>query len=104
VRNLLVNALTQTPAGGSIEVAGRALDRTVEITVRDEGPGIPPEHLPHIFERFYRADPSRQRSTGGAGLGLAIVKSLVEAHGGEIRAASEPGRGATFTLAFPRAG
>lgn len=101
VRNLLVNALIHSPPGGTVEVAGHAQDGLVEITVRDEGPGIPPEHLPHIFERFYRADPSRQRGTGGAGLGLAIVRSLMEAHGGEVRVASDPGRGATFTLTFP---
>lgn len=104
VRNLLTNALTHTPPGGTVEVTGRLRNGLVEIVVRDKGEGIPPEHLPHIFERFYRADPSRQRKTGGAGLGLAIVKSLVEAHGGGILAASQLGRGAIFTLTFPQAG
>lgn len=104
VRNLLTNALTHTPPGGIIEVTGRSRNSLLEIAVRDEGQGIQPEHLPHIFERFYRADPSRQRMTGGAGLGLAIAKSLVEAHGGGIQVTSEPGRGATFTLTFPHDG
>jgi signal transduction histidine kinase len=74
----------------------------VSIAVSDTGSGIDREHLPHVFERFYRADPSRDRATGGAGLGLAIVKRLVEAHGGTIRAESDgPGRGATFRIELP---
>ncbi|MCZ6696714.1 MAG: ATP-binding protein [Acidobacteria bacterium] len=103
IRNLLTNALTHTPSGGTIEISGRSQNGRIEIIVKDDGPGIPPEHLPNIFERFYRADPSRQRKTGGAGLGLAIVKQLVEVHGGEIRADSGPGRGATFLFTLPEA-
>ncbi len=73
----------------------------VLISVADTGEGIPPEHLPHIFERFYRVESSRSRSEGGVGLGLAIVKQMVQAHGGRVRAASEPGRGSTFTVEIP---
>ena len=73
------------------------------VTVSDSGGGIAPEHLPHVFERFYRVDPSRARATGGAGLGLAIVKGIVEAHGGSVEARSEPGRGATFRFTLPLA-
>ncbi len=72
--------------------------------VQDDGPGIAPEHLPLIFERFYRADPSRDRATGGSGLGLAIVKSLVEAQGGEVSAESRLGHGSRFTWTLPRSG
>ena len=69
--------------------------------MRDTGPGVEPEHLPFIFERFYRADPSRTRATGGAGLGLAIVRQLVEAHGGTVEAANAAGGGAMFTVELP---
>jgi len=103
LRNLLANALTHTPDGGTITVAAVAANSGVEISVADTGPGIAPEHLPHVFDRFYRADPSRARGTGGAGLGLSIVKQLAAAHGGSVRVASEPGRGARFTLTIPAA-
>jgi two-component system OmpR family sensor kinase len=73
----------------------------VELVVSDNGPGVAPEHLPHIFDRFYRGDPSRDRATGGAGLGLAVAKNLVELHGGRIEARSEPGRGAAFHIHLP---
>jgi signal transduction histidine kinase len=96
LRNLLENAITHTPPGGMIRLQGRRQGREIEITVEDSGPGIAAEHLPFLFERFYRTDASRTRATGGAGLGLAIVKQLAAAHGGRVWAASEPGRGATF--------
>src|SRR5262245_6401408 len=102
LRNLLTNAVAATPHGGRIEIAARAEDGMVAVSVRDSGNGIAAEHLPHVFERFYRADPSRARATGGAGLGLAIVKGIVEAHGGSVAAASEPGRGATLRFTLPQ--
>jgi signal transduction histidine kinase len=101
LRNLLGNAITHTPPGGTIRVRARAAEREVEVTVEDTGPGIPREHLPFLFERFYRADPSRSRRTGGAGLGLAIVKQLVEAHGGRVWVESQVGRGAAFGFSLP---
>jgi len=105
LRNLLSNAVTHAPEGGEVVVAARAVGiagvEGVEISVRDTGPGIAPEHLSRIFDRFYRADPSRARATGGSGLGLAIVKQLVEVHGGAVRAESEPGQGAIFTFTLP---
>lgn len=101
LRNLLGNAVTHTPPGGTIRVRARAAGREVEVTVEDTGPGIPPEHLPFLFERFYRVDPSRSRTTGGAGLGLAIVKQLAEAHGGRVWVESEAGRGAVFGFSLP---
>jgi signal transduction histidine kinase len=102
LRNLLGNALIHTPPGGTIWLRGRRIGRQVEVTVEDTGPGIAAEHLPFLFERFYRTDPSRTRATGGAGLGLAIVKQLAAAHGGRVWAASEPGRGAVFGFSLPR--
>jgi two-component system OmpR family sensor kinase len=72
----------------------------VEITVADQGPGIPPEHLPHIFDRFYKADAAREGVSGGSGLGLSIVKAIVERHGGSVGADSEPGR-TVFTMRLP---
>jgi signal transduction histidine kinase len=104
LRNLLANALTHTPAGGTVTVrAGPAAAGGLQLSVTDTGPGIPAEHLPQVFERFYRADPSRARATGGAGLGLAIVRQLVEAHGGQVRAESPPGQGARFVVVLPPA-
>lgn len=99
LRNLLGNALRHTPAGGSIIVTAQpSLQSSKEIlvSVADTGQGIPPQDLPYIFERFYRVDRSRSRSTGGAGIGLTIVKQLVEAHGGRVWAESTPGKGSTF--------
>jgi two-component system, OmpR family, sensor histidine kinase BaeS len=99
--NLVANALRFTPSGGSVVVSVEQSGRQVVWTVSDTGPGIAPEHLPHLFDRFYRADPSRSRSTGGSGLGLAIVRHLVEAHGGQVEVASEVGRGSTFVIRLP---
>jgi signal transduction histidine kinase len=101
LRNLLANAMTHTPAGGTIELTGTSADGQVHVAVTDTGAGIAPEHLPHVFERFNRADPSRARATGGAGLGLAIVRSIVEAHGGTIGVTSEVGRGTTVRFGLP---
>jgi signal transduction histidine kinase len=103
LRNLLRNAIAHTPPGGTAAVAAMVQGDDIEVTVRDTGAGIAPEHLPYVFDRFYRADPARARATGGAGLGLAIVKHLVEAHGGAITVASTPGRGAVFTFTLPLA-
>ena len=89
--NLVGNALRYTPAGGQIDARVQRARAQVQMIVADTGSGIAPEHLPGIFERFYRADPARQATTGGAGLGLAIVKSIVEAHGGQVAVASTPG-------------
>ncbi len=101
--NLLENALRHTPPGGRVElrVGPGESAATLRTTVRDTGPGIPAEHLPNVFEHFYRADRARSRSAGGSGIGLAVVKQLVEAHGGRVWAESPPGEGATFGLALP---
>ena len=100
--NLLDNALRHTTPGGVIAVrAGFDNDRTV-IVVSDTGEGIPEDHVPHIFERFYRADGARSRESGGVGLGLAIVKEIVETHNGEITVSSKLGQGTTFTISFHR--
>lgn len=101
LRNLVDNALRHTPRGGRIELEATAREGAVEIAVRDTGPGIAAEHLPNVFERFYRTDVSRARATGGAGLGLAIVRQLVRSQGGEVRVESEPGRGAAFFFTLP---
>jgi signal transduction histidine kinase len=99
--NLVDNAVRFTPPGGEVTIGAERRDGRVEVRVSDTGVGIAPEHLPRLFERFYRVDPSRSRDDGGTGIGLAIARSVVEAHGGHIRAASEPGRGSTFTFDLP---
>jgi len=99
--NLISNALRYTPEGGTIRVQISCDKNNVVLTVRDSGPGIPEEALPHIFERFYRADRSRNRSDGGTGLGLAIARRLSEAMGGELSAANAVEGGAVFSLVFP---
>ena len=101
LRNLLSNAITHTPIGGEINVRAYATDCDVRVSVQDSGEGIPAEHLPYLFERFYRVDPSRARATGGTGLGLAIVKQMVQAHGGRIEVESYPGKGTCFTFTLP---
>jgi signal transduction histidine kinase len=100
--NLLENALRYSPEGGAVEIAvtGRNGGRA-RVIVQDHGAGISPEDLPHVFERFYRGDPSRTRSTGGFGLGLAIAKALIEAYGGTISAQSAPGEGTRMTVELP---
>lgn len=104
VGNLLDNALRHTPPGGSVEISASRRGDQVTIVVSDTGDGVAAEHLPHLFERFYRADNARDREHGGAGIGLAIARALVEAHGGTISAASAgPGTGSTFTIQLPMA-
>ena len=99
--NLFDNALRHTPTGGRVRVATERAGSDTLIRVTDTGTGIPADHLPRIFERFYRVDPGRSRQEGGTGLGLSIVKHLVEAHGGRVEAHSELGRGTTILLYFP---
>jgi signal transduction histidine kinase len=101
VTNFLGNALRHSPAGATITLATGTTDGRAWVSVADQGSGIASEHLPHLFERFYRADPSRHRASGGAGLGLAICKAIAEAHGGAIEVSSEPGAGSTFRLSLP---
>jgi heavy metal sensor kinase len=99
--NLLDNAIKYTPEGGTVEVRLERSDGAAKVTVRDTGIGIPVEHLPHVFERFYRVDKARSRAEGGTGLGLSIVQSLVAAHGGGVELASTPGQGTTCTVRLP---
>ena len=101
VGNLLDNAVTHTPEGGSVTVSAEAGVDAVEVQVADTGPGIAPDDLPRVFDRFYRTDPSRARSTGGTGLGLTIARRLVEAHGGSIEAESMVGQGSRFIIRLP---
>ena len=104
VGNLLDNAIRHTVREGKVTVSTRTDASSLTVTVADSGEGISPEALPDIFERLYRVDPSRARTTGGAGLGLTIAKQLVEAHGGEIRAESDPGKGSRFSFRLPLGG
>ena len=100
--NLVDNAIKYGRAQGSVKVSGQKVaDGKVEIFVQDDGPGIPPESLDRVFERFYRVDKARSRDQGGTGLGLSIVKHIVHSHGGEVWAKSEPGKGATFFFTLP---
>jgi signal transduction histidine kinase len=101
VWNLVENAVRYTPAGGTVTVASRDRGTIAELTVADTGIGIPAEHLPHIFERFYRVDTGRSRQVGGTGLGLSIVRQVAEAHGGQVRVRSTVGQGTTFTVVLP---
>jgi two-component system sensor histidine kinase SenX3 len=102
IRNLLTNAITFSPINSRITVGAKLKDGVVEITVSDQGIGISLENQSRIFERFYRVDPARSRSTGGTGLGLAIVKHVCENHGGEVSVWSVQGQGSTFTMKFPQ--
>jgi signal transduction histidine kinase len=100
--NLLNNALRHTPRGGHVRLTAARAGADVMFAVSDDGDGIAAEHLPHVFERFYRADSARDRGHGGSGIGLAIVKALAEAHGGHVSVASRgPGQGTEFTVALP---
>ena len=102
--NLVTNAIKYTPTGGTIDVSLAEQDTGVSLTVRDTGIGIAAGDLPHIFERFWRADPARSRTGDrpGTGLGLAITQWIAEAHGGSITVQSRPGRGTVFTVLLPR--
>jgi two-component system sensor histidine kinase ResE len=100
-QNLIDNAVIHVEEGGHIRITTELEDGYVRVSVSDDGEGIPEKDLPHIFNRFYRVDSSRSRSSGGTGLGLTIAKELVEAHGGEIEVSSERGQGATFSFTLP---
>jgi signal transduction histidine kinase len=99
IANLLDNAVKYTPAGGRVRIEASRREDRVRITVRDTGPGIPDEELPHIWERLYRGD--RSRSTPGLGLGLSLVQAIVQAHGGTVAARNLPEGGAEFTVRLP---
>jgi signal transduction histidine kinase len=101
--NVLSNAVKFTPGGGRVSIESAAVADRVAVTIRDTGPGIPVDFLPHVFEQFRQADPSLTREHGGLGLGLAISHSLIALHGGTITAANHPERGAIFTLELPAA-
>jgi two-component system phosphate regulon sensor histidine kinase PhoR len=101
VSNLVDNAIKYGRDGGRIALEGRVEERAYVIEVSDDGPGIPPEHLPRIFERFYRVDKGRSRDLGGTGLGLSIARHIVESHGGTIRVESRIGAGTRFVIRIP---
>jgi signal transduction histidine kinase len=101
LNNLIGNSLRYTPAGGKVMVTASRTNDSILVEVSDSGEGIDPKDLPHIFERFYRGEKSRNRDTGGSGLGLAISQGIIQAHGGEIWAESQPGVGTTFHLRLP---
>jgi signal transduction histidine kinase len=99
--NILENAIRYTPNDGNISVSAVKKDENALVAISDTGIGIPPEHLPHIFERFYRVDKARSRAEGGVGLGLAIAKYIAESHGGKIKLESQIGKGTTFRITIP---
>ncbi len=100
--NLIDNAIKHTPVGGRVTIRGEGRGDQVRVHVEDSGPGIPPDELPRIFERFYQVDKARRGGEGrGSGLGLAISREIVQAHGGRLEAASAPGRGSRFTVTLP---
>jgi signal transduction histidine kinase len=100
---LIDNAVKYTTAPGAVQVRLGSSDRNAVLEVQDTGIGITPDDLPHIFERFYRADPARGSDSGGAGLGLSIAQWIAQQHGGEIAVESRPGRGSTFRVSLPMA-
>ncbi|HEY5000712.1 MAG TPA: sensor histidine kinase, partial [Candidatus Cryosericum sp.] len=99
--NLVENAIRYAPAGTTVAITARRTGGTVTIAVTDQGPGMPPEALPHIWDRFTRIDPSRSRESGGSGLGLAIVRKAVEAMHGRVAVTSGLGKGSTFSIILP---
>lgn len=99
--NLVQNAIFHTDPGGRVSIHAKATEGIAEVTVHDTGHGISPQDLSRVFDPFYRGDQARGRRDGGIGLGLSIVKALVEAHGGQVWASSEPGRGSAFTFSVP---
>lgn len=101
LQNLAANALRHTPAGGTITLESRRAADRVVLSVGDTGVGIAPDHLPHVFDRFYKADEARRGTTGGSGLGLSIVKAIVERHGGTVEVRSTPGSGSVFEIRLP---
>jgi signal transduction histidine kinase len=100
IDNLVANAIRHTPDGGTVDLRATGDRQSVCLMVADSGDGIPAEHLPHVFERFYKADEARTNGSGGSGLGLSIAKAIVEQHGGTIAVRSEPGE-TTFTIVLP---
>jgi two-component system, OmpR family, sensor histidine kinase SenX3 len=102
IGNLVANAVAYSPAGSTVVVSAKGQGSTVDLNVTDQGIGIPAHEIDRIFERFYRIDPARHRSTGGTGLGLSVVKHVAAAHGGDVRVWSVEGQGSTFTLTLPR--
>ena len=102
VANLVVNAASYSPEDATVLVTTKENEDSVEISVVDQGIGIPQAEIDRIFERFYRVDPARHRSTGGTGLGLSIVKHVAATHGGDVRVWSVEGQGSTFTLTLPQ--
>lgn len=103
IDNLVANALRYTPRGGHVSMAATTAGSSVALTVADTGPGIAPDHVAHVFDRFYKADPSRAATREGSGLGLSIVRAIIERHGGDVQVSSQPGR-TVFTLLLPAEG
>ena len=102
ISNLVANAVAYSGNGSRVVVTSRSEGEQIQVSVVDQGIGIPAEDIDRIFERFYRVDPARHRSTGGTGLGLSIVKHVAATHGGDVRVWSVEGQGSTFTLSLPQ--
>src|SRR5690606_10158164 len=101
LQNLVANAVRHTPDGGTVHVSAARDDGHVRLRVQDSGPGISPDHLPLVFDRFYKADAARAAGDSGSGLGLSIVKAIVERHGGRVTASNAPEGGARFEIELP---